>query len=85
MCSHQELVMWCDEMEQHLLSASPFPSLCVHVCARFPEEFDITSSHKLRSTGDMQFSFSYFYYMMSEPAELDNSTLFGTYDTDETG
>ena len=33
----------------------------------------------------MQFSFSYFYYMMSEPAELDNSSLFGTYDTDETG
>lgn len=55
------------------------------VCGRFPEEFDTTSSHKLRSVDDMQFSFSYFYYMMSEPAEVDNSTFFRTYDTDETG
>lgn len=58
---------------------------CVHVRVRFPEDFDITSSHKLRSVDDMQFSFSYFYYMMSEPAEVDNSTFFRTYDTDETG
>ncbi len=40
----------------------PWPSPC-----RFPKEWDVTSSHKIRSSNDVQFAFSYFYFMMSEP------------------
>ena len=44
------------------------------VFVRFPAEFDATSSHHLRSSFDMQFSFSYMYYIIHEPAtvELDD-------------
>jgi UDP-N-acetylglucosamine-lysosomal-enzyme len=40
----------------------------------WPKEFDTTSSNKLRSGDDMQFAFSYFYYMMHEriPYDFDN-------------
>ena len=31
----------------------------------FSKEFDLTSSHKFRSSKDMQWSFSYFYFMMN--------------------
>lgn len=31
---------------------------------RWPEEFDTTSSHQFRDADDMQFAFSYFYYLM---------------------
>ena len=35
--------------------------------SRFPKEWDVRSSHKIRSSDDMQFAFSYFYFMMPEP------------------
>jgi hypothetical protein len=31
---------------------------------RWSEQFDITSSHHFRAGDDMQYSFSYFYYLM---------------------
>ncbi|CAI8026125.1 N-acetylglucosamine-1-phosphotransferase subunits alpha/beta, partial [Geodia barretti] len=53
--------------------------------ARYPEEFEATSSHKLRSSDDMQFSFSYFYFLMSEKKVMDISDAFSELDSDQSG
>ena len=55
------------------------------VSSRYPSEFDMTSSHKLRSSDDMQFAFSYFYFMMSEKLIANYSAIFTELDTDKTG
>jgi hypothetical protein len=34
--------------------------------ARWPEEFNKTSSHRFRTGEDMQFAFSYMYFMMRQ-------------------
>lgn len=52
---------------------------------RFPEEFDKTSSHKIRSPDDMQFAFSYFYFLMSEKVELGVDEIFDKFDVDMSG
>ena len=53
---------------------------------RYPREFELTSSHKLRSSDDMQFAFSYFYFMMSEKETANYSAIFNDeLDTDKTG
>lgn len=39
--------------------------ILIELVDRFPEEYAATSSHRFRSRQDMQWSFSYFYYMMS--------------------
>lgn len=52
---------------------------------RYPEEFVCTSSNKLRSSNDMQFSFSYFYFLMSERQEMDLEKTFHQLDTDKSG
>ena len=44
--------------------------------ARWPGEYDATSSHRFRSGTDMQFSFSYFYYLMRQPANLSFESIF---------
>lgn len=51
----------------------------------FPEEFDETSSHKIRSSGDMQFAFSYFYFLMSERREIGPEEIFEAFDVDGSG
>lgn len=56
--------------------------LCVY---RFPEEFDKTSLHKVRHSEDMQFAFSYFYYLMSAVQPLNISQVFDEVDTDQSG
>jgi len=43
---------------------------------RWPHLFDATSSHRFRSSHDMQYSFSYFYYLMNAPREFDWETVF---------
>ncbi|KJE88467.1 N-acetylglucosamine-1-phosphate transferase [Capsaspora owczarzaki ATCC 30864] len=53
--------------------------------ATFPEEFDKTSSHKLRASDDMQYGFSYFYYMMGDPEEFNLERIFGDFDTNHDG
>ena len=53
--------------------------------SRYPEEFEATSSHKLRSSDDMQFSFSYFYFLMSEKKVMDITDTFSELDSDQTG
>ncbi|XP_067855339.1 N-acetylglucosamine-1-phosphotransferase subunits alpha/beta [Heptranchias perlo] len=51
----------------------------------FPKEFDKTSDHKVRHSEDMQFAFSYFYYVMSALQPLNLSDVFDEVDTDRSG
>ncbi|KAG9339879.1 hypothetical protein JZ751_022192 [Albula glossodonta] len=51
----------------------------------FPAEFDKTSSHKVRHSEDMQFAFSYFYFLMSALQHLNVSQVFDEIDTDRSG
>ncbi|XP_077565741.1 N-acetylglucosamine-1-phosphotransferase subunits alpha/beta [Stigmatopora nigra] len=51
----------------------------------FPEDFDQTSSHRVRHPDDMQFAFSYFYFLMSTQQQLSISEVFDEVDTDASG
>ncbi|XP_007579207.1 N-acetylglucosamine-1-phosphotransferase subunits alpha/beta [Poecilia formosa] len=51
----------------------------------FPEEFDKTSAHRVRHSEDMQFAFSYFYFLMSAQQQLNVSDVFDEVDTDHSG
>lgn len=51
----------------------------------FPEEFDKTSCHRVRHSEDMQFAFSYFYFLMSAQQQLNVSEVFDEIDTDHSG
>ncbi|XP_046382751.1 N-acetylglucosamine-1-phosphotransferase subunits alpha/beta [Ischnura elegans] len=53
--------------------------------ARFPNEWDETSSHKVRSSRDMQYAFSYYYFLMSEKTAVPKSHIFDDFDTDNSG
>ncbi|ESO99577.1 hypothetical protein LOTGIDRAFT_238796 [Lottia gigantea] len=53
--------------------------------ARFPEEWDVTSSHKIRHPKDMQFAFSFYYYVMGVKDEVNSSQVFEEIDTDHSG
>ena len=61
---------------------------CINIfweLTRFPKEWDVTSSHKIRSSDDMQFAFSYMYYVMSEPEPTTVQQVFAEYDNDHSG
>nr|XP_039262735.1 N-acetylglucosamine-1-phosphotransferase subunits alpha/beta-like [Styela clava] len=49
---------------------------------KYTKEYDITSSHKLRHSEDMQFAFSYNYYLMSVKEPLNFTKVFLSLDTD---
>ncbi|KAM8908381.1 N-acetylglucosamine-1-phosphotransferase subunits alpha/beta isoform 2-T2 [Spinachia spinachia] len=51
----------------------------------FPEAFDKTSGHRVRHSEDMQFAFSYFYFLMSAQQRLNVSEVFDEIDTDHSG
>uniref|UniRef100_A0A8C6T3L1 N-acetylglucosamine-1-phosphotransferase subunits alpha/beta n=1 Tax=Neogobius melanostomus TaxID=47308 RepID=A0A8C6T3L1_9GOBI len=51
----------------------------------FPGEFDQTSGHRVRHSEDMQFAFSYFYFLMSAQRQLNVSDVFDEIDTDHSG
>ncbi|XP_061904400.1 N-acetylglucosamine-1-phosphotransferase subunits alpha/beta-like isoform X2 [Entelurus aequoreus] len=51
----------------------------------FPKEFKLTSSHHLRHTDDMQFSFSYFYFLMSVKQQTNIADFFDIVDQDHSG
>ena len=51
----------------------------------FAHHFDITSSHKIRSSNDMQFEFAYDYFLMSELKLINLSDIFDNFDADNTG
>eukprot|EP00762_Andalucia_godoyi_P002468 ANDGO_02653.mRNA.1 Exopolysaccharide phosphotransferase SCO2594 len=46
---------------------------------KYPVQFDETSSHRFRSTRDMQYSFSYFYFLMEEKEDIDARKMFNEY------
>lgn len=51
----------------------------------FPDEIDRTSSHQLRDSNDMQFAFSYVYFLMSEIKVTSAEEVFRSLDTDDDG
>ncbi|GFR86364.1 N-acetylglucosamine-1-phosphotransferase subunits alpha/beta, partial [Elysia marginata] len=52
---------------------------------RFPQQWEDTSSHQIRNSADMQYSFSYFYYLMGVTEEVPVGTVFEDMDTDMSG
>ena len=52
---------------------------------KFAEEWDMTSSHRMRRPDDMQFAFAYFYFLMSEPLNSSIDELFAEVDIDKSG
>ncbi|GFT50884.1 hypothetical protein NPIL_95291 [Nephila pilipes] len=52
---------------------------------RFEDAFIETSSHKIRSSNDMQFAFSYYYFLMSEMDAVEVEEIFNDFDTDSSG
>jgi hypothetical protein len=50
---------------------------------KFTKEFDKTSSHRLRDIEDMQFAFSYFYFLLSEKRLVTAEEIFDAFDTDK--
>lgn len=52
---------------------------------KFEHEFKKTSSHKVRNSEDMQYAFSYFYFLMSEKRKIPIEKIFDTFDTDKSG
>jgi UDP-N-acetylglucosamine-lysosomal-enzyme len=56
--------------------------IMVELQEKFREEFDRTSSHHFRDETDMQYAFSYFYYIQSETETFDFKGLFRLYDRD---
>jgi UDP-N-acetylglucosamine-lysosomal-enzyme len=54
--------------------------------ARFRDRWELTSSHKLRHTMDMQYSFSYFYYIIDAPRPYNETEVWNEYfDVDHNG
>ncbi|XP_052260463.1 N-acetylglucosamine-1-phosphotransferase subunits alpha/beta-like isoform X1 [Dreissena polymorpha] len=49
---------------------------------RFPDEWAVTSSHKVRHSKDMQFAFAYFYYLMGVKQVVTAADVFREMDTD---
>lgn len=56
--------------------------LFLFVVARFPAEWEATSSHRVRHSKDMQYAFSYFYYLMGVKQETTAAQVFDEMDTD---
>ncbi|XP_076687150.1 N-acetylglucosamine-1-phosphate transferase subunits alpha and beta [Andrena cerasifolii] len=52
---------------------------------KFGHEFKKTSSHKVRNSEDMQFAFSYFYFLASEKQGVPIEEIFDRFDTDRSG
>lgn len=52
---------------------------------KFKKEFEITSGNKLRSSTDMQYAFSYNYFVMSELEDFNSTKLFNELDTNMNG
>ena len=53
--------------------------------AKYPKEWEETSSHQLRKANDMQYAFSYFYYLINQPPLLSPEKLFNVSDVNHDG
>ena len=47
---------------------------------KFKNEFEATSANRWRTSTDMQYAFSYYYFVISEPNELNATSLFREFD-----
>eukprot|EP00033_Pygsuia_biforma_P004030 GCRY01004414.1.p1 GENE.GCRY01004414.1~~GCRY01004414.1.p1 ORF type:complete len:336 (+),score=114.69 GCRY01004414.1:185-1192(+) len=56
----------------HMINTDIMAELQQH----WPDEFALTASHQLRASDDMQYSFSYFYYLMEKTQEFDLQIVF---------
>lgn len=61
-----------------------FVCVCENVC-RFPREWEVTSSNRVRSPNDMQFGFSYYYYLQGAVVQVQAADIFDQMDTDHSG
>ncbi len=52
---------------------------------KFKDEFEKTSSNRLITSNDMQYAFTYYYYVMSELEEFNESRLFDVFDLNMKG
>ncbi|XP_074660402.1 N-acetylglucosamine-1-phosphotransferase subunits alpha/beta-like [Tubulanus polymorphus] len=52
---------------------------------QFAADWAETSSHRVRTSRDMQYSFAYFYFLMSQPKNLTVNKIFRDMDTDHSG
>ena len=52
---------------------------------KFRKEFIVTSSNRIRNYDDMQYAFTYFYYIIHEKVQVDVGDIFNTYDVDKSG
>ncbi|EFN86605.1 N-acetylglucosamine-1-phosphotransferase subunits alpha/beta, partial [Harpegnathos saltator] len=50
---------------------------------KFEAEFKKTSAHRVRNSEDMQFAFSYFYFLTSEKRRVSIEEIFDVFDTDK--
>lgn len=53
--------------------------------SEFAREFQQTSRNHIRSEDDMQFAFSYYYYLINERKQLTLQQIFDIFDTDQSG
>lgn len=53
-----------------------------HLQRKFRKEFEVTRKNKFRSANDMQYSFSYYYYLINEKRAVNISDIFDKFDTD---
>ena len=53
--------------------------------SQWPKEFEVTSSHRFRSGEDMQYAFSYFYFLMHAPRGRKPKHLLRELDADGDG
>ena len=75
-------------LSQQVLIVQFIVSSTLHLSSqqdRFPEAWDLTSSHKFRSGSDMQYAFAYFYFMMSVREEFNLTREFKALDVDMNG
>lgn len=60
-------------------------NIMLEMQAKFPDDWAETSSHRMRSSDDMQYAFAYFYYLMSETRNLTVDEVFHELDADHSG
>jgi hypothetical protein len=53
--------------------------------AKWEAQFNATSSHRFRQSNDMQYAFTYFYYLMSRPVNFSLPDYFASVDRDASG
>eukprot|EP01103_Thecamoeba_quadrilineata_P014464 TRINITY_DN4324_c0_g1_i3.p1 TRINITY_DN4324_c0_g1~~TRINITY_DN4324_c0_g1_i3.p1 ORF type:complete len:677 (-),score=171.88 TRINITY_DN4324_c0_g1_i3:94-2124(-) len=60
-------------------------SVLVQLQDRWPDLWDATSSHQFRSGSDMQYSFSYFYFLVHQKKPFSSEAIFKELDVDQDG